>query len=55
MGFVATKKPTLTSVLKRKRLDWCKRKSTLGVNDWNQVIFSHECRIELHPQTREYV
>ena len=28
---------------------------SLGVNDWSRVIFSDECRIELHPQTREYV
>ena len=47
----STKKPTLTTMHK-KSFDWFKRKSAWALMTG---IFSDECRIELHPQTHEYV
>jgi transposase len=36
------RKPALTAVMRKKRLDWCKRHAHWTVEDWNKVCFSDE-------------
>jgi len=51
----AVNKPLLTkcNVMKRKR--WCKDYSSFSPIQWNQVIFSDECRLEMIPSRRRLV
>ena len=37
------------------RFKWCKGKRTCNSSDWSKVIFSNECKLDLHPGKRQYV
>ena len=54
-GRIAARKPFLTKkhILRRKK--WCHNYIKLDQSFWDQVIFSDECRLELHPNRRQYV
>jgi transposase/arsenate reductase-like glutaredoxin family protein len=45
---IAARKPLLTMMHKRKRLQWCKDYKSWTASEWEKVIFSDECRIQLH-------
>jgi hypothetical protein len=55
LGRVAAKKPLLSKVNIKKRLRWCKDYRPLSMNDWKNVIFSDECRIEIFSTRRQFV
>jgi transposase len=54
-GRVSAKKPLLLKRHKDKRLMWCKRYLRWSSQDWQKVIFSDECRVELISRRRQYV
>jgi transposase len=54
-GRCAARKPLLTKVQKKKRIQWCRNHKHWSVNNGRKVIFSDECRIELHPNRRQHV
>lgn len=53
-GRVSVKKPFICVSNKRKRLNWCKERRQ-WTHEWNRIIFSDECKLELHPSTRSFV
>ena len=54
-GRMAAMKPLLNKRQIQKRCQWCKLYSEFGVNDWKNIIFSDESRIERHSMRRRYV
>lgn len=54
-GRVAVKKPLLTSKQINKRLEWCLKRRNWSQNQWERIVFSDECLLQLHPCRREYV
>jgi len=54
-GRVAAKKPLLSNVNIKKRLMWCKAYKQLGMNEWKNVLFTDECRIEMFSSRRKFV
>ena len=54
-GRVAAKKPKLTICQKKKRLSFCRNYYNWTRNMWQNVIYSDESRIELHPSVRVFV
>lgn len=54
-GRIAAKKPALTEKLKRKRKEWCSERRAWTAFDWEKIIFTDECKVELMPRRREYV
>ena len=47
-GRVAAKNPLLTQKHVNKRKRWCEDKASWTIVQWNKVIFSDECKIELN-------
>ncbi|XP_029656703.1 uncharacterized protein LOC115230710 [Octopus sinensis] len=54
-GRIAVKKPKLTASQVDKRYTWCLTKIPWNQDDWNLVIFSYECRIQLNQMSRQYI
>lgn len=54
-GRIAAKKPRLTRQHKLRRKSWCVSHRNNNVQDWRKIIYSDECRLELHPRRREFV
>jgi hypothetical protein len=54
-GRVAMRKPLLTVQHKRRRLLWCQARRAWTVQDWKKIVFTDECKLELHPRARQYV
>ena len=54
-GRVAAKKPALSIQQIKKRTTYCKQHQDWNINEWSAVIFSDESKIELNPESREYV
>lgn len=54
-GRVAVKKPFLSSKQIDKRLEWCLKRKDWSQDQWERVVFSDECLLQLHPCRREYV
>jgi len=54
-GRVSCPKPALSKINKKRRLDWCKGKREWNDVDWSKIIFSDETKIDLHPNTRQFV
>lgn len=54
-GRIAVKKPLLTPRQIRKRKHWCSERRAWTNCKWKSVIYSDECKLELHPNTRQYV
>jgi len=52
---IAARKPFLSksNIVKRKR--WCKDYSAFNAMDWNNVIYSDECRLQMIPTRRRLV
>ena len=54
-GRVAARKPYLNKIQIRKRLRWSKSYSSWNEEQWRNVIFSDESKVELFNRTRKYV
>ena len=54
-GRVAAKNPALSRQQIKKRTTYCKQHQDWNINEWSAVIFSDESKIELNPESREYV
>lgn len=54
-GRICARKPRLNMNHVKKRKIWCKLYSKVGQHFWNNVVFTDECKIEMHPRQREYV
>ena len=54
-GRIAVKKPNLTSKQIKCRLQWCRERLCWDSSQWNNVIFSDECKLELKPNRRFYI
>lgn len=54
-GRVSIKKPSLNKKQKAKRLKWCTDRILWDATNWKKVIFSDECKLELHSKSRKYV
>lgn len=54
-GRVAAKKPALTNKQRRNRKQWCLERRNWNTTDWSKIIFSDECKINLHSCSRKYV
>lgn len=54
-GRIAARKPFLTKMHMLRRKKWCSDYIKLNQSFWDNVIFSDECRLELHYRRREYV
>ena len=55
LGRIAARKPFLTKVHILRRKKWCLLYKRLEQSFWDNVIYSDECRLEMHPRRREYV
>ena len=55
LGRVSTKKPMLTKRHLLARKTWCQNYSKWTIDDWSNVIFTDECRIELHSSRFRFV
>ena len=51
----AAVKPKLNNNQIRRRLSFAKFHQNWAPLDWQKIIFSDECRIELNPKTKSYV
>lgn len=51
-GCVAAKKPRLTSVHKRKRLEWAKTHKNWTVEDWKKVLWTDESKFQIFGSNR---
>ena len=51
-GRVAVRKPYLSSRHRKNRFLWCSQRLNWPVDKWEKVIFSDECKLELHPNRR---
>ena len=49
------KKQLLTSVMKRKHLQWARRYSQWTADDWKKVVFSDESHFEVHGYRSKFV
>ena len=47
-SYIAKKKPFLTKKMIKKRMDFCKKYSSMTTNDWSNVIYSDESYIEIN-------
>ena len=47
---IAIKKPFLTDDHKRQRFEFCEEHKDWTVEDWRQVIYSDECKVEIGKQ-----
>ena len=54
-GRVAVRKPFLSLRHRNNRFMWCSQRLNWPVDKWEKVIFSDECKLELHPNRRSYV
>lgn len=54
-GRIAIKKPFLTNLQKIKRRKWCTARRLWTLLKWKLVIFSDECKLDLHPNRRIYI
>ena len=54
-GRVAVKKPFLSRKNIDKRKRWCLDRRDWTLQKWKQVIYTDECKLDLHPNKREYV
>jgi transposase len=54
-GRIATRKPALNHMDKKKRFTWCKQRLQWSIDDWNKIIFSDESKIELYPRRQQFV
>lgn len=54
-GRIACHKPALSSKDKHRRKMWCTQRREWCGNDWQKIIFSDECKIDLHSKHRQYV
>ena len=53
-GRVSVRKPFISKINKSKRLRWCMARREWN-QEWKRIIFSDECKLELHPTTRTFV
>lgn len=54
-GRVAAKKPALTNKQKKTRKEWCVERRNWNIVNWNKIIFSDECKINMLGCARTYV
>ena len=54
-GRIAVKKPYLSGAHIKKRKAWCLERKQWTLTQWTSVIFSDQCKLDLHPNRREYV
>jgi len=54
-GRVAAKKPILSKVNIKKRITWCKDYRSLSIDEWKNVLFTDECKIEIFSTHRKFV
>ena len=54
-GRVAAKKPLLNSKQRKRRLQWCRERRSWNSTDWRKLIFSDECKLDMHNCTRTYI
>lgn len=54
-GRIAARRPFLNKVQIKKRFMWAVNYGSWTQSQWNNVIFSDECSIQLRPTTRVYV
>jgi len=54
-GRVAAKKPPLSKVNIKKRIPWCKDDRSLSIDEWKNVLFTDECKIEIFSTRRKFV
>jgi len=54
-GRSAAKRPLLNKKQRRNRLSWCRAYSKLDNKFWESVIYSDECRMELHSNKKQIV
>ena len=47
ISYIAPRKPRITAVQRRKRLEWCYEHLSWTLEDWSNVIFSAESNFEL--------
>ena len=52
---ISARKPCLNARQKRMRFEWCKGKRNWNSSDWSNVIFSDDCKLDLHSGKRQYV
>lgn len=54
-GRICAKKPLLSTLHRKTRLRWCRAYKEFTSSQWNEVIFSDECRIGLINQSKKVV
>ena len=52
---IDAKKPHLIPKQIKSRLQWCQRHLKSNSTQWESVIFSDECKLELHPNRRVFI
>ena len=51
---VAAKKTLLSKVSIKKRITWCKDYRSLSIDEWKNVLFTDECKIEIFSTRRKF-
>ena len=54
-GKVAARKLILSKVNIKKRIIWCKDYRSLSIDEWKNVLFTDECKIEIFSTSRKFV
>jgi transposase len=54
-GYVAKRKPLLTSIHRQRRLKWCRERLGWSVDQWRNVIFSDESSFSLIPNSHRVI
>ena len=54
-GCVAAKRPMLTAVHRKRRLDWCRERKDWTADQWKKILWSDESTFELIPSRRVWI
>ena len=54
-GRISAKKPRLSAMQIKRRLEWCKSRHAWNITGWSKVIYSDECPLYLNCGARQYV
>ena len=54
-GQISARKPLLSKLQAKRRLEWCKAYLSYTAADWDRIVFSDECRVATYTNSRRYV